>query len=159
MVEGIFCDLRKVFDCINHALLLEKLKFYGVLGKFYNFVICTVSYLGGSYQKVTLGPSRSIESNWEETEQGVPQGSILGPIFFFIYINDLPNLAPIDTKILLYADDTSIIVTSPNLENFETKMDKLFGDINKLFQVNQLILNYNKHITCNLQTKIARIII
>jgi hypothetical protein len=53
-------------------------------------------------------------------------------------------LAPIDTKILLYAYDTSIIVTSPNLENFETKLDKLFGDINEWFQVNQLTLNYNK---------------
>jgi hypothetical protein len=51
---------------------------------------------------------------------------------------------PIDTKFLLYADDTIIIVTSPNLENFETKIDKLFGDINKLFQVNKLRLNYTK---------------
>jgi hypothetical protein len=55
----------------------------------------------------------------------------------------LPNLASIQTKILLYADDTSIIVTSPNLENFETKIDKRFGDINNWFKVNQLILNYN----------------
>jgi hypothetical protein len=76
--------------------------------------------------------------------QGVPQGSILGPICFLIYINDLPNLAPIDSKILLYADDTSIIVTSPKLENFETKIGKLFRDITKWFQANQLILNYNK---------------
>ena len=53
-------------------------------------------------------------------------------------------MAPIDTKILLYADDTSIIVTSPNLENFETKIGKLFEDINKWFQANQLTLNYNK---------------
>jgi hypothetical protein len=55
-------------------------------------------------------------------------------------------LTPIDTKILFYADDTSIIVTSPKLENFETKIDKLFGDINKWFQINHLILlvNYNK---------------
>ena len=49
-----------------------------------------------------------------------------------------------DTKILLYADDTSIIVTSPNLENFETKIGKLFEHINKWFQANQLTLNYNK---------------
>jgi len=55
----------------------------------------------------------------------------------------LPNLASIQTKILLYADDTSIIVTSPNLENFETKIEKRFGDINNWFKVNQLILNYN----------------
>jgi len=75
----------------------------------------------------------------EEIKQGIPQGSI-----FLIYINDLPYLAPIDTKILLYADDTSIIVTSPNLEKFETKKGKLFEDINKWFQVNQLTLNYNK---------------
>ena len=75
---------------------------------------------------------------------GVPQGSILGPIFFLIYINDLPNLASIGTKTLLYADDISIIVTSPNLEKFETKIDKIFGDINNWFKVNQLILNYNK---------------
>ena len=59
-------------------------------------------------------------------------------------MNDLPNLASIGTKILLYADSTSIIVTSPNLENFETKIDKIFKDINNWFRVNQLILYYNK---------------
>jgi hypothetical protein len=56
----------------------------------------------------------------------------------------LPNLASTGTKILLYADDTSIIVTSPNLENFETKIVNIFGDINNWFKANQLILNYNK---------------
>jgi len=56
----------------------------------------------------------------------------------------LPNLASTGTKILLYVDDTSIIVTSPNLENFETKIDNIFGVINNWFKVNQLILNYSK---------------
>jgi len=65
----------------------------------------------------------------------------------------LPNLASIGTKILLYADDTSVIVTSPNLENFKTKIDKIFGDINNWFKVNQLILNYNKTHYIQLNTK------
>jgi len=68
----------------------------------------------------------------------------LGPIFFLFCINDLPNLASIGSKILLYADNTSIIVSSSNLEKFETKIDKIFGDINYWFKVNHLILNYSE---------------
>ena len=138
MVGGIFCDLNKAFDCINHAVLLEKLKFYWVSGKFYNLV---KSYLDGRYQKVIISYNNGIESTWEKIKQGVPQGSILGPIFFLIYINDLPRLAPIGTKILLYADDTSITVTSPNLENYEKQINKIFKDINYWFKLNQLVLN------------------
>ena len=95
--------------------------------KFYNLL---KSYLDGRYQKAILSYNNGIESTWEKITQGAPQGSILGPILFLIDINDLPNLASNGTKIPLYADDTSIIVTSPNLENFETKIDKIFGDIN-----------------------------
>jgi hypothetical protein len=57
MVGGIFCDLHKAFDCINHAVLLEKLKFYGVLGKFYYFL---KSYLDGRYQKVPISYNNGI---------------------------------------------------------------------------------------------------
>jgi hypothetical protein len=112
MVGGTFCGLHKAFDCINHAVLLEKLKFYGMTGKFHNLV---KSYLDGIYQKVILSHNNSIESTWEKVKQGVSQGSILGHIFSLIYINDLPKLATIGTKVLLYSDDTSITVTSPNL--------------------------------------------
>jgi len=82
MVRGIFCDLHKAFDCINHAVLLEKIKFYGVSGKFYNLV---KSYLDGRYQKVIVSHNNGIESAWEKIKQGVPQRSILGPIFFNLY--------------------------------------------------------------------------
>ena len=68
----------------------------------------------------------------------------------------MPNLASIGTKVLLYVDDTSITVTSPNLENFETKVDKIFGDINNWFKVNQLILNYNKTHYFQFNTKNSR---
>jgi hypothetical protein len=69
---------------------------------------------------------------------------MLGPILFLIYVNDLPRLATIGTKFLLHADDTSIIVTSPNLENLETQKEKIFGDINKWFKINKFVLNFNK---------------
>jgi hypothetical protein len=69
---------------------------------------------------------------------------MLGPIFFLICINDLPSLASIGIKIFLYAGNTSRIVTNPNLENFETQIDKIYREINKLFKVNHLILNYKK---------------
>ena len=80
MVGGIFYDLHKAFDCINHAVLFEKIKLYGVSGKFYNFV---KSYVDGRYQKVILSHNNGIESTWETIKQGVQQGSILGPILFF----------------------------------------------------------------------------
>ena len=59
MVGGTFCDLQKAFDCSNHAVLLEKLKFYGVSGKFYNL---RKSYLDGRHQKVVLNHNNKIES-------------------------------------------------------------------------------------------------
>ena len=92
----------------------------------------------------------------EKIKQGIPQGSILGPIFFLIYINDLPKLAPIGTKILLYADDTSIRVTSPNLENYEKQINKIFMDINYWFKLNQLVLNYYKTHYLQFNTKNSR---
>ena len=82
MVGGIFCDLHKAFDGINHAVLLEKMKFYGVSGKFYNLVR---SYLDGRYQKVILSHNNGIESTWEKIKQGVPQGSIWDPFFSDLY--------------------------------------------------------------------------
>jgi hypothetical protein len=83
-VGGIFCDVQKAFDCVNHNILLDKLEFYGIEGIFKTLI---KSYLTGRYQRVILGHTADSNnsSKWENIKCGVPQGSIRGPVFFFFY--------------------------------------------------------------------------
>ena len=71
--------------------------------------------------------------NWGEITHGVPHGSILGPLVFLLYINDLPQIANDNSKLVLFADDTSIIIKSLNPINFKNSVNKIFQDINKWF--------------------------
>jgi len=91
-IGGIFCDLQKAFHCVNHKILLDKLEFYGIEGKFKTLI---ESYLTCRYQKVILNNNNTNTNNslkWELIKNGVPQGSILDPLFFLLYINDLPKI-------------------------------------------------------------------
>ena len=143
MVGGIFCDLQKAFDCVNYNILLTKLEFYGITGITYKLI---KSYLQGRYQRVVLNNhSSSSCSNWGKITHGVPQGSLLGPLLFLLYINDLPQITNGNSKIVLFADDTSMIITNTNPSNFEKGVNKIIQDINKWFNTNLLSLSLEKN--------------
>jgi len=143
MVGGIFCDLQKVFDCVNHQILKGKLEFYRIQGKFSSLV---KSYLTGRFQRVILGNFGLGEksSNWKQIKNGVPQGSILGPLLFLIYINDLPKVLDGNSHTVLYADDTSILIMGLNKRDLEENSNLTFQKIIKWFNSNRLTLNLNK---------------
>ena len=92
--------MSKAFDKVWHEGLLFKLKCYGVNGELYNIL---KNYLHNRKQRVILN---GVYPSWKDIKAGVPQGSVLGPLLFIIYINDLPNNLIFSTK--LFSDDTSI---------------------------------------------------
>ena len=98
--RGVFLDISKAFDRVWHEGLIFKLKTYGISGPLLNLIL---NFLAGRYQRVVLD---GHSSELSEIKAGVPQGSILGPLFFLIYINDLPD--EIISKLKIFADDSSL---------------------------------------------------
>ena len=143
-VGAKFCDLEKAFDCVNHGILLEKLEFYGISWKFLTLV---QSLLRGRYQKVPIDKINaydSVSSRWKKVTNGVPQGLLLSPLLFLNYINDLSNITSNDAKVVLFAEDTSIIVTNSNQWGFQAALNKTLFDIISWFKANFLTLNFNR---------------
>ncbi len=135
---GIFIDLSKAFDTINHNILLNKLKKYGIRGTAYNWI---KSYLTDRKQYIEIEENKST---LKDVNCGVPQGSILGPLLFLIYINDI-KYSTINSQVLLsYADDTTIFITGPNIDSMFHNANTVLGDLHKWLKANKLIINAQK---------------
>jgi hypothetical protein len=144
LVGGIFCDLEKAFDCVNHDMLSSKLKFYGISLK--NLTLHQ-SYLDNRYCRTAIynnSKNSNKVSNWAKVRHGVPQGSVLGPLLFLIYINVLPKIINKTSAPIIFADDTSILLVHSNLIDFNKNIHIVFTTLNKWLRANKLSLNFNK---------------
>ena len=119
IVLGTYLDLSKAFDTVNHKILLKKLNYYGIRGIVNNWF---ESYLTGRQQTTYVNGQYSSKSY---ISTGVPQGSVLGPLLFLIYINDIVSCAG-SNSLRLYADDTNLFVFDKSLENIFSKTQKYF---------------------------------
>lgn len=136
---GIFCDLSKAFDSVNHSLLLGKLRYYGISGKAYSWV---ESYLSGRKQCVCLR-TMNRSSSYDTLVDSVPQGSILGPCLFLIYVNDLP-ISVLKSQVTMFADDTTAAVTAKSNAELSSLAHHNIFEMNQWFKANGLLLNTEK---------------
>ena len=138
-VLGIFIDLSKAFDTLDHQILLHKLFNYGIRGPAHALL---TSYLNDRQQYVDFN---GVSSDILGIKYGVPQGSILGPLLFLLYMNDIFNcyVSP-NVKFVLYADDTNIFVVGPSKESTFHKANEVLDYVTTFMRCNLLHINMSK---------------
>ena len=134
---GIFLDFQKAFDTVDHNILLDKLYVYGIRGIAHEWFI---NYLSNRTQSVNY---HECVSDSKTLKCGVPQGSILGPLLFLIYINDLPSVSTLFMPIL-FADDTSLFCTGQNPDDLVQKINIEMEKIYSWVKANKVSLNVDK---------------
>ena len=134
---GLFIDLQKAFDTVNHNILLRKLEHYGIRGSDHCWF---KSYICNRKHFVSINDHSSSLSTISAC---VPQGSVLGPLLFLIYINDLPNSSQF-VSFFLFADDTNIYCESENLQLLIRKVNRELKKVSLWLDSNKLALNIEK---------------
>ena len=129
----VFLDLTKAFDTVNHSILLYKLEQYGIRGIVNNFF---GSFLANRNQYVTIN---NTNSSLKSIDIGVPQGSILGPLLFLIYINDIFNSVKCTPR--LFADDTCLLMRAPSTTILQNQLKDDLNNICNWISYNNLTLN------------------
>ena len=133
----VLIDLKKAFDTVDHQILLKKLELHGIKGQALTLL---KSYLTNRNQKCQVKSSFSSE---RPIKCGVPQGSILGPLFFLLYINDLPECLN-KTKPRLFADDTNLTASGNSITDLEAAVNSDLENLRKWLIANKLSLNVAK---------------
>lgn len=138
IVGVISMDLKRAFETVDRNRLLKKLYQIGIRGKVWQWL---ESYLKNRTQKVRFN---NKYSKLMAIDHGVPQGSVLGPLLFVLYINDITEVCPIGSNVKLFADDTMIYVTGECSEEINKKMNDVFHKIENWMNLNKLKLNAEK---------------
>ena len=136
---GVFIDLSKAFDTVNHNILLDKLRYYGIKGKSLKWL---ESYLQNRKQYIVYN---RLKTSTKTVNCGVPQGSILGPLLFLLYVNDLCKSSEL-LKTIMFADDTNLFFSGKDINLLFKSVNRELEHINEWFKANKLSLNIKRQI-------------
>ena len=131
ILVAFFLDLCKAFDTVDHKILLTKLEYYGIRGVVNDWF---ASYLSNRRQFVSFF---GTDSDYQTVSCGVPQGSVLSPLLFLLYINDLPKCSKI-LDFHLFADDTNLFLDNTNILNLETDLNVELDKVSQWLFANKL---------------------